>query len=285
MKSRFLAFTIAVLLTVCLHANEETEKAAQRFREALKSIDRVILIRNGADTDPAAKFNLTIPEIKGTGAIASLGEILELESLGDACACVTSPEITFYTGTTYRFELTLHDGFNLRCQDGPWSGDARMTDKGAARFRAWFAEHGFGGFVREENEANERMAKGEKERSQLLSLFPEKTRDVFASENAYKIPLETKAEQLASAFPFCGVSKVTPPAKRNTCSPLSPLSPLSLPSATPARPSLLPPSGCAKSNFKPPPSPDTAHLRGNHRPLSSGSLTAGAWSLQAPATE
>jgi tetratricopeptide (TPR) repeat protein len=200
MKNKLWLYATALVLSACLHATEATDRAAQGFRDALKSVDRVLLIR-GFDTDSVSETQPPLPEIKGTAVIASLGEVIEFKELDETCLCLSSPEIHFFHGNSFRFSMTLHHSCRLRCVDGPWSGDAVLTEASAARFRAWFAQRGYDGFVRGYDATQVWIKRKAEREARLLALFPETTRQLFSREETYRRDLQKKVDQLVAAFP------------------------------------------------------------------------------------
>jgi len=180
----FRLCALALFFYTGLHADENptsVQAATQRFRDMLKTVDRIVLEQTYEPSFPEYTPESTLPELKDAAVIASLGKIIEFEKLDPACACEHTPEINFYQGKKLLFTLTLFEHRNLRCIDGPWSGDAVMTESSAIHFRSWFAEHGYVGFVREydtmTNMAKEQAAQNDR----FISLFPESIRPVLAS--------------------------------------------------------------------------------------------------------
>lgn len=203
MKNKLWFYITTLLLLAHLHASEDTDQAAKRFREMLKTVDRVVLEQTHEPSFPEYTPEGPLPEINDTAVIASLGNIIEFEQFDPACACEHTPEINFYQGKKLLFTLTLFEHRNLRCIDGPWSGDAVMTESSAVRFRAWFAEHGYIGFVREydtlANLSKERAEQDER----FISRFPESVRPVLDSAGFQSFPSKTDINitKAAASFP------------------------------------------------------------------------------------
>jgi hypothetical protein len=170
------SFASYCLISVTIFAAEEN--LTQAFRDALKGIDRIVVERTGFDLQRDAKAPVRLLELKGVEQVESLGQAVEIERRTDHCLCITSPAILFYAGEQLRFGLTLHHSTNLRDEHGPWLGDVVMTEQSAARFRAWFAERGYRGFV-ELHEAGQHALQEHKNAwSRFLSLFPDGGKDL-----------------------------------------------------------------------------------------------------------
>ena len=202
MRTTLLRIALVLLLTSSLRAENGPSDAVQRFREALKSVDRVLLIPGGFESNEAKKKGPLL-EIKGAEVIGTLADTIEIEKFDQPCLCLTSPEIHFYCGDSYRFLMTLHHGYRLRCEDGPWGGDAVMTDKSAARFRAWFEQHGYSGFVRGFEMAEQWRREQSDREKKFLTHFPEATRGLFPEKKweFSREEIRKRADQLAAGFP------------------------------------------------------------------------------------
>ena len=196
-----ILFLAACLTSLPLHAAEETPNPAQQLRALLRTADRIVLIdeygRKTA-TNPAG----IILELKGSELIASLGDTVEISGIGMPCLCLTSPAICFYKGDAYRFSMTLHHGKNLRCKDGPWGGDAVMTDESAKRFHEWFAQHGFDGFVRGEKEGRKQATEQAARNERFLATLPAAARSLVPTEpyTLGQIEVADRAQRIAAIF-------------------------------------------------------------------------------------
>jgi len=203
MKNKLWLFITTLLLLAHLHASEDTDQAAKHFHDILKTVDRIVLEQTYEPTFPEYTPEGPLPDIKDAAVIASLGKIIEFEKIAPSCACEHTPEMNFYQGKKLLFTLTLFDSFGLRCIDGPWSGDGVMTEASATRFREWFAQHGYVGFVRE-YETMAKLAKKETEQHErFISLFPESVRPVLASGSFqfHASKTDKNVAQTAASFP------------------------------------------------------------------------------------
>jgi len=184
-----------------LHATQEAPAPAEQLRALLRTADRIVLIDeygHKTATNPAG----IILELKGSELTASLGDTVEISGIGMHCLCLTSPSICFYKGDAYRFSMTLHHSKNLRCKDGPWDGDAVMTDESAKRFREWFAQHGFNGFVRGEEEGRKQAAALAARNEHFLATLPAAARDLVPTESytLEKSEVADRAQRIAAMF-------------------------------------------------------------------------------------
>lgn len=177
-----------LLLLLCLavgglRAANAPVEMAQRFREELKSVDRLVLMRAEWDELKDKDAGKIVLEIKGTAAIASLGDTLEIKRFDMECLCVESPEMRFYQGENYRFSMTLHHSHRLRGEDLVWGGDAVLTEQSAEKFRAWFAQRGFDGFVKGNAAMLKGMVEDKAQREKFLEIFPEQVRRNFPNDD------------------------------------------------------------------------------------------------------
>ena len=191
----------ALLSVLPLRATEESPNPAEQLRALLQTTDRIVLIDEyGRKT--ATNPDNSILELKGAELTASLGDTVEISGIGMHCLCLTSPSICFYKGDSYRFAMTLHHGKNLRCKDGPWDGDAVMTDESAKRFRDWFAQHGFDGFVRGEAIGRKQAAEQTARNERFLATLPAAARDLVPTESytLEKSEVADRAQRIAAMF-------------------------------------------------------------------------------------
>jgi tetratricopeptide (TPR) repeat protein len=156
------------LIPVGVIASEQ--ELTQRFRNAIKDVDRIALWETMAMPDTRPGLLL---ELRGADLAKSFGEAVEVEKRTEQCLCITSPEIRLYRGEELQFSVTLHHSTRLRDENGPWLGDVELTEASAAKFREWFAQHGYPGFV----EGHELMIRAQKEHGEhwaaLRALFPD----------------------------------------------------------------------------------------------------------------
>lgn len=54
-------------------------------------------------------------------------------------------EMVFSQGDTMKAKISFHHGRSLRWRDGPWIGDAELTDASKAKLRHWVVELGYPG--------------------------------------------------------------------------------------------------------------------------------------------
>lgn len=141
----------------------------QAFREAMQSVDRIVL--NNTETYPGSKPGVLM-EIRGAERVQSLVGTVEVEHRTDHCLCITSPAIQMYAGEQLRFSLTLHHFTRLRDQHGPWLGDVKLTEDSAGRFRQWFADQGYSAFVNGYEQAQQEMKEYEAQWAAFLSRLP-----------------------------------------------------------------------------------------------------------------
>ncbi len=191
----------ALISALPLRATEEAPDPAKQLRALLRTTDRIVLV------DEFGREKVTAPagvilELKGAELTASLGDTVEISGIGMHCLCLTSPSICFYKGDSYRFAMTLHHSKNLRCKDGPWDGDAVMTDESAKRFREWFAQHGFDGFVRGEAIGRKQAAEQTARNERFLAALPAAARDLVPTEPYTLGQIETadRAQRIAAMF-------------------------------------------------------------------------------------
>jgi hypothetical protein len=187
--SRVIGFAAGCLLVVTgVGADNDLTES---FRKALAGVDRIVVERSGFDSARTNGAPARMLEIKGADQVAALGQVVEVERRTPHCLCITSPEIRFYAGEQLRFSLTLHHSINLRDADGPWLGDVRLTEASAARFREWFAERGYRGFVETYAAAVKWQQENEEKRARFLAMFPNNGQDLPA-EREYPGPKETE---------------------------------------------------------------------------------------------
>ena len=165
-----------------MHAANDPADTVQRFKESLKNLDRVVLMRTEWDKTKDGDQGKIVLEIKGTEIIATLGDTIEIKEFDMECLCLESPEIHFYQGENYRFSMTLHHSQRLRGHDAVWGGDAVLTERSAERFRVWFAQHGYNGFVKDYENMLRAIAVDKARKDKFLELFPESVRSLFPTE-------------------------------------------------------------------------------------------------------
>ncbi len=185
MKFRIILFCLLAVRTLSfpLTVTEWTPaETVQKFKEALKTVDRLVLIRTDFDRPKDKNQEKVVLEIKGTDVITTLGDTLEIKQFDMECLCDESPEMHFYQGDTYRFSMTLHHSHRLRGRDAVWGGDAVLTEQSAERFRTWFAAHGYDGFMKAYTEMLKAMAEDKAQKDAFLAIFPEPVRSMFPNE-------------------------------------------------------------------------------------------------------
>ena len=183
-----MKISLSLLLMLTLFASvwgaeEKTSNAVQRFKEALKTVDRLVLIRTDFGRPEDKDLPKIALEIKGTDVIVSLGETIEIKQFDIECLCYETPEMHFYHGDSYLFSMTLHHSHRLRGRDAVWGGDAVLTDQSAEKFRAWFAQHGYDGFVKGNAEMLQAIAEDRARRDAFLAIFPEPVRALFPNKD------------------------------------------------------------------------------------------------------
>jgi len=185
MKTFKIFLSIFALLSLWLHMSAAEQTPAgiqQKFKEALKTADRLVLTRTEWDKAKNGEPGNVGLEIKGTDVIASLGETIDIKEFDMECLCYESPEMHFYRGDSYLFSLTLHHCHRLRGRDAVWGGDAVLTDQSAEKFRAWFAQHGYDGFVKGYEKMTEAIAADRNRKDKFLEIFPQSVRSLFPTD-------------------------------------------------------------------------------------------------------
>lgn len=186
-----------------LHATQDPAEAVRQFKESLKTVDRVVLMRTDFDLPKEKEKPKIVLEIKGSDVIKPLGETIEATELDGECDCSESPEMHFYRGESYMFMLTLHHSHRLRGRDAAWNGDLLLTDASAAKFRAWFSANGYDGFSQRHAELEKLVAEHELAGDRFLALFPEAVRDQLRSKDGWydKSIRQKRREAFVTAYP------------------------------------------------------------------------------------
>jgi len=112
-------------------------------------------------------------ELAGTDLVKEFGALVEAEQRVLHCLCKTLPVINLYAGRDLRFTLTLHHSDRLRDENGPWFGDVKLTDTSAERFRNWFSQKGYKGFVEGHAAMLRAQAEHRAHKEELRAQFPE----------------------------------------------------------------------------------------------------------------
>ena len=77
---------------------------------------------------------------------------------GSHCMCCGSATVELYRGEVLAMTVGMHHGQSLRWADGPWPGDAILTEDAATTLADWLAERGEQNTVAEYKQGKEREA-------------------------------------------------------------------------------------------------------------------------------
>lgn len=143
------------------------QELTDQFRQALHDVDRIVL-----QEEPMAQSRVVF-ELAGTDLVKEFGALIEAEQRVLHCRCETLPVINLYAGKDSRFTLTLHHSDRLRDENGPWFGDVKLTDTSAERFRNWFSQKGYNGFVEAHVAMLQAQAEHRVHEEELRAQFPE----------------------------------------------------------------------------------------------------------------
>lgn len=160
-------FGILSCASVVVHA--ASDELNERFREALRDVDRIVLQEE--PMRPSTQSRIVL-ELSGADSVREFGALVEVEQRVEHCLCITSPVIKLYAGPNLRFILTLHHAERLRDENGPWLGDVKLTSASAERFRNWFSQKGYNGFVEAHAAMLQAQAEQRAHREELQEQFP-----------------------------------------------------------------------------------------------------------------
>lgn len=180
-----------VVMSLWLPVSAEVQTPAemqQKFKEALKTVDRLVLLcsKNEIPNPKAKNQGPILLELTGTEVIASLGETIKIGGVERWALYEQQATMIFYSGENYRFSLTVSFGYRLSGEDLGWDGSAELTESSAAKLRTWFAEHGYDGFVKRHAGMMKAGEEYDREWQHFRELFPEPVRESFPSESEFR---------------------------------------------------------------------------------------------------
>ncbi|MEN6385241.1 MAG: hypothetical protein ABFD79_08570 [Phycisphaerales bacterium] len=87
--------------------------------------------------------------INGNNKVREFMDIVEVTENRGSCSCYGSALIVFCKDSNEIAVLSWHHGFSLRWDDGPWLGDALLSEKAIIELPKWFIIQGYSGFSEE----------------------------------------------------------------------------------------------------------------------------------------
>ena len=111
------------------------------LQRAASGLDRLVVeaVPEGRDADAPGI------EIQGTEKVSEFFQTIELKTFQDGrrCACRGSLVFRFFRGEKESLTLSYHHGTRLDWHNGPWVGNAEMTEAGQQALGKWFADDGY----------------------------------------------------------------------------------------------------------------------------------------------
>lgn len=163
---------LRVFLVLCcasVMARAASDELNLRLRDSLRDVDRIVLQEDAIGSSNPSRIVL---ELSGADVVRELGALVDVEERVEHCLCITSPVIKLYAGPNLRFTLTLHHAERLRDENGPWLGDVKLTSASAERFRNWFSQKGYNGFVEAHVAMLQAQAEHRAHEEELRAQFP-----------------------------------------------------------------------------------------------------------------
>jgi len=104
-----------------------------------------IRVRTGGVCHRAPIAEKSIVELKTPEEIAQFFGMLELNEAksGQQCPCCGGPTFECFVGNEMKLVLVYHHGQLLRWANGPWPGDAAITEACGKALAAWLSKQGF----------------------------------------------------------------------------------------------------------------------------------------------
>ena len=120
-----------------------TDRWEPALREALATCDR-IRVRSGGTCCREERAEETLFEVRDVEEIRDTIAGIAIHNVpwSGSCMCCGSPTFEFYAGQKLLAMVGFHHGSRLRWADGPWPGDASLTNEGAERLKQWLSGHG-----------------------------------------------------------------------------------------------------------------------------------------------
>jgi hypothetical protein len=174
---RSAPFLVLLLLACTDAAREDSGAWTGPLRTAIEGADR-LEVRPTVDLDESRPVLFELSDERALGELVGLIEIDAKRSVG-VCACGGQYEIRFLRGGRELAGLRLKHLRSLWWPDGPWEGDACLTNAARKAFILWFETRGFPRFREELDAERERERRIAREEGLFLAAFPKDARRVL----------------------------------------------------------------------------------------------------------
>jgi len=155
------------------------------------------------------KNNQILHVIEGNDKVQSFLNPLSISEWksGGYCACHGAALLVFYKGEKRLETLSFHHSSSLRWYNGPWPGDAVMTQKSQSEVPKWFASEGYTAFEDHRQEKISEHKRQKDEENQFGSYFPKKVQ-LIQFKTFVKNPIRKRLNELDEKYPQKSVSKL-----------------------------------------------------------------------------